>query len=106
MVASDAHAVSMLDQAGWHLAGALLVPDNITLAPPPPRSPKLNPVENVWWFLCDDHLTNRVFKGWDDIGAHCCDAWNELMDLPWRVRSIGRREWAEVVCPPPVPRSF
>jgi hypothetical protein len=25
----------------------------------------------------------------------CCDAWNELMDQPWRIRSIGRRDWAD-----------
>ena len=95
MVAADAHAVLVLDQAGWHLAGALVVPTNITLLPLPPRSPELNPVENVWQFLRDNHLSNRVFKGHDDIVAHCCDAWNGLMDQPWRIRSIGRRAWAE-----------
>lgn len=47
MVARGAHAVLLLDQAGWHLAGALNVPANITLLPLPPRSPELNPVENV-----------------------------------------------------------
>jgi transposase len=26
--------------------------------------------------------------------AHCCEAWNELMDQPWKIRSIGRRAWA------------
>ena len=46
-VASDAHAVLILDRAGWHLAGALVVPENITLLPLPPRSPELNPVEIV-----------------------------------------------------------
>jgi len=45
--------------------------------------------------LTDNWLSNRVFKGYDDIVAHCCDAWNELMDQPWRITSIGRREWAE-----------
>ena len=33
------HAVVILDQAGWHGAKALQVPDNITLLPLPPRSP-------------------------------------------------------------------
>ena len=92
-VAPGAHAVLILDQAGWHLSGRLVVPDNITLLPLPPRSPELNPVENVWQFLRDNWLSNRVFKGYDDIVAHCCEAWNELMDQPWRIRSIGRREW-------------
>jgi transposase len=95
MVAPDAHAVLLLDQAGWHLAGALVVPENITLLPLPPRSPELNPVENVWQFLRDNWLSNRVFEGYDDIVAHCCAAWNDLIDQPWRIRSIGRRQWAE-----------
>ena len=50
MVASGAHAVVMLDQAGWHMSTKLAVPDNITLLPLPSRSPELNPVENVWQF--------------------------------------------------------
>jgi putative transposase len=93
-VAPGAHAVLILDQAGWHLSHRLVVPDNITLLPLPPRSPELNPVENVWQFLRDNWLSNRVFTGYDDIVAHCCEAWNELMEQPWRIRSIGRREWA------------
>jgi hypothetical protein len=93
-VASDAHAVLILDRAGWHLAGALKVPGNITILPLPPRSPELNPVENVWQFLRDNCLSNRVFKGYEDIVAHCCAAWNDLIDQPWRIRSIGSRTWA------------
>jgi hypothetical protein len=95
MVAPDAHAVLILDQAGWHLAGALVVPQNLTLLSLPPRSPELNPVENVWQFLRDNFLSNRVFRGYDDIVAHCCAAWNDLVDQPWRIRSIGSRAWAE-----------
>jgi hypothetical protein len=91
---SSPHAVLILDQAGWHLSKDLVVPDNITRLPLPPRSPELNPVENVWQFLRDNWLSNRVFCDYDDIVAHCCEAWNELMDQPWRIRSIGRRAWA------------
>ncbi len=94
MVASDAHAVLLLDQAGWHFAGALVVPGNITLLPLPPRSPELNPVENVWQFMRDNWLSNRVFKSYDDLVDHCCDAWNKLVDQPWRIMSIGLRQWA------------
>ena len=43
----------------------------------------------------DNWLSNRVFKGYDDIVAHCCAAWNDLVDQPWRIRSIGSRDWAE-----------
>ena len=43
-----AHAVLIVDQAGWHLTPKLAIPDNITVLALPPRSPELNPVENVW----------------------------------------------------------
>jgi transposase len=50
-VAADAHAVLLLDQAGWHMSRSVVVPPNITLLPLPPRAPELNPVENVWQFM-------------------------------------------------------
>src|SRR6266481_696209 len=57
-VAPGAHAVLLLDQAGWHLSAKLDVPDNITLMPLPPKSPELNPVENIWQFIRDNWLSN------------------------------------------------
>jgi transposase len=94
VVERGAHAVVILDQAGWHMSAKLEVPSNITLLPLPPRSPELNPQENVWQFLRDNALSNRVFNSYDDIVAHCCQAWNKLIDQPWRIMSIGLREWA------------
>jgi len=37
-VTPGAHAVVVLDQAGWHKSQALKVPSNISLMPLPPRS--------------------------------------------------------------------
>ena len=93
-VAPSAHAVLLLDQAGWHGSAELAVPDNITLMPLPPRCPELNPVENVWQFMRDNWLSNRIFKSYADILDHCCFAWNRLVDQPWRIMSIGLRYWA------------
>ncbi len=89
-----AHAVLILDQAGWHLTPRLNVPDNITLLFLPPRAPELNPVENLWQFMRDNWLSNRIFQSYDDIVAHCCDAWYSLVDQPWIIMSIGMRDWA------------
>jgi transposase len=88
------HAVLILDQAGWHTTAKLIVPENITLLPLPPRSPELNPVENIWHYIRDNWLSNRVFKSYDDIVALCCEAWNNLIDRPWKIMSIGCRQWA------------
>jgi transposase len=93
-VAPGAHAVVLLDQAGWHLSTRLVVPANITLMPLPAKAPELNPVENVWQFLRENWLSNRVFRSYEDILDHCCAAWNKLTDQPWRIMSIGWRDWA------------
>jgi transposase len=48
-VSPGAHAVVLLDGAGWHkLGGQLRVPDNMSLLRLPPYSPELNPMENIW----------------------------------------------------------
>lgn len=93
-VAPRAHAVLILDGAGWHSAHDLVVPDNITLLPLPPSAPELNPVENVWQFIRDNWLGNRIFTSYDDIVDHCCDAWNRLNAQPWKIMSLGLRDWA------------
>ncbi|CCA90009.1 transposase (plasmid) [Novosphingobium sp. PP1Y] len=93
-VAPGAHAVILLDQAGWHLSGTLAVPPNITLLPLPPKCPELNPVENVWQFMRENWLSNRIFTSYDNVVDHCCHAWNKLTDQPWRIMSIGLRKWA------------
>lgn len=92
-VAHGAHAILIVDQAGWHTSPKLEVPDNITLLLPP-RSPELNPVENIWQFIRENWLSNRVFKSYDDIVALSCEAWNKLIDDPGRITSIGWRNWA------------
>ncbi len=93
-VSTSAHAILFADQAGWHTTGKLVIPPNITLLLLPPRSPELNPVENIWQFMRDNWLSNRVFKSYDDIVDLCCEAWNKLIDQPWTIMSIGQRKWA------------
>ena len=89
-----AHAVVIIDQAGWHMSPKLNIPDNITLLALPPRSPELNPMENAWQFMRDNWLSSSIFDSYDDILAHCCEAWNKLIDQPGRIMSIGMRDWA------------
>ncbi|SFK31949.1 transposase, partial [Falsiroseomonas stagni] len=95
--APGAHAVITLDGAGWHQTGGKLqVPENISLLPLPPYSPELNPVENVWQFLRQNQLSNRVYETYDAIVDACCDAWNALINDPSRITSIATRDYAQV----------
>jgi len=93
-VARGAHAVLLLDRAGWHTTTALAVPRNITLILLPSRAPELNPVENVWQHLRQTWLSNRVFETYEEIIDAACDAWNRLIAQPHTITSIGSREWA------------
>ena len=93
-VAPGKHAVLLLDQAGWHMSDRLVVPPNVTLVPLPPKCPELNAMENVWQFMRDNWLSNRVFQSHEAIVDHCCHARNRLVDQPWRIMSLGLRDWA------------
>ncbi len=88
-VAKGAHAVLLLDRAGWHTTAKLAVPKNISLIFLPSRSPELNPVENIWQYLRANWLSNRVFDTYDDIIDAACDAWNRLVDQPRTITSSG-----------------
>jgi hypothetical protein len=96
-VERGAHAILILDGAGWHQTGGkLIVPENITLLPLPPYAPELNPMENVWEYLRGNKLCALVWDNYDAIVQACRDAWRFLVDDPARIRSIGTREWAYV----------
>jgi putative transposase len=95
-VAKAAHAVLLLDRAGWHTTAALTVPRNITMILLPSRAPELNPVENIWQYLRQNWLSNRVFDGYDAIIDAACEAWRKLIAQPQTITSIGMRDWAHV----------
>jgi hypothetical protein len=61
-VTAGVHAILILDKAGWHGAKDLELPGNISLLPLPPRAPELNSQENIWQFMRQNWLSNRVFK--------------------------------------------
>ena len=95
-VAPGAHAVLVMDGAGWHTSGGLAVPSNISLLKLPPYAPELNPVENVWQFLRQNKLAHRLYDTYGAIVDACCEAWNSFVNAPDTIRSITSRTWARV----------
>ena len=95
-VEKGAHAVLLLDRAGWHTTGKLDMPKNITPILLPSRAPELNPVENVWQYLRQNWLSNRVFENYDAIIDAACHAWRNLIAQPETIKSIGMRNWAHI----------
>jgi len=93
-VAPDAHAVVLLDGAGWHIAHDLEVPANLTLLPLPPYSPELNAIERLWQVMRATVLSHRLFTDTKHIIDACCRAWNALIRQPGRIRSTCGYPWA------------
>ncbi len=62
----DKKIMLIWDQAGWHKANSLKVPENIILTLPP-YSPVLNPVEKLWQWLKKHVCRNRLFAYLDDL---------------------------------------
>lgn len=92
-VADDAHAVIVLDGAGWHTANDLRMPANLTLVRLPPYSPELNPVEKLWQHLRERSLSHRVLPDYEAVIAAACDAWNRLIAEPGRIASLTSFPW-------------
>ncbi len=87
-IAKDEHVVMVLDQAGWHGSGTLVVPSNVTLLALPPYSPELNPVERLWLHLKERYLSHRLHTNDDAIVDAACDAWNRLKADAGRIKSL------------------
>jgi transposase len=85
---AEMHAVMVLDRAGWHVSAKLKVPGNVTLIHLPPKSPQLNPAENLWHYLRSHYWSNRLYKTWDDLKAAAIDAWRRVCLVPEIIRSI------------------
>ena len=96
-VAEGAHALLVLDGAGWHGSKALCIPENITLLLLPPYAPELNPIENVWAYLRANRLAISVFETCDEIVTQCCDAWNFFAGDIEAIKSITSRDYAKAV---------
>ena len=84
----DVHAAMVLDRAGWHTAAALKIPANVTLIPLPPKSPELNPVENLWHYLRSHYWSNRLYPTWAELKDAAIAAWRAVCLVPALVSSV------------------
>jgi V8-like Glu-specific endopeptidase len=85
---SNYFIVMQIDQAGWHHAKNLVIPENIRLIKQPPYSPELNPVEHVWDEIREKYFHNRIFPSLDLLVEKLCHALNTLTDNAPRVKSM------------------
>lgn len=83
----------VMDQAGWHIAGDLQVPDNMRLLLLPPYSPELNPAEHLWKSIRQDCFANHVFKDLCAVERALVQGLVELEANPQRTQSMAGFSW-------------
>ena len=60
---------------------------------PHPKTAELNAAENIWQFMRQTYLSNRVFATGTGIVDAACEAWNALLAESGRIKSIATRRW-------------
>jgi hypothetical protein len=96
-VAPGAHALLIMDRAGWHCASDLVMPENITAVFLPPYSPELNAIERLWLYLKERFLSHRLWSDYDAIVDAVCKAWQRVTSDSGRIKSLCSMEWAKTV---------
>ncbi len=96
-VAPGAHALLIMDRAGWHCANDLIMPENITAAFLPPYSPELNAIERLWLYLKERFLSHRLWSDYDAIVDAVCKAWQRVTSDTGRIKSLCSMKWAAQV---------
>ena len=79
------------DNAIWHKAKALVIPENIRFFYIPPRTPELNPIEQIWKEIRKRGFKNKIFKTLNNVVLHLCDILNSLTNDS--IKSITGRDW-------------
>jgi transposase len=92
-IAADVHVVMIWDQAGYHTSGLLKTPENVTLLSLPPKSPELNPIENLWHYLRSHHWSNRAYEDYNALELAAGDAWHKSCLNPELMKTVCAVHW-------------
>ena len=65
---ADRIIILVLDNAGWHTAPGMAVPEGIRLVYLPPYSPELQPAETLWVHV-DEPIVNKHFDTLTELDA-------------------------------------
>lgn len=79
-------AVLVLDGAGWHTSGQLILPDGIDLVFLPPASPELQPAERLW-SLIDEPVANRAVADLDALEDILATRCQQLVSDPQTIQA-------------------
>jgi transposase len=89
----DDYILLVMDNAAWHHAKTLQIPESIELFPLLPYTPELNPIEMIWDELREKGFRNEIFSSLEKVVDRLCDEVVELANDTKRVASITHRQW-------------
>lgn len=84
--------VLVLDGAGWHRSGKLVIPEGIDLVFLPPNSPELQPAERVWP-LINEPVANRTFPDLNELEAVLIERCQTLRTEPSKIAALTHYWW-------------
>ena len=89
----------VLDNAGWHGAAGLKIPDGIRLVFLPPYSPELQPAETLW-ALVDEPIVNRHIATIEELEEKIANQCIALAEQPEKLQTrIGFHWWPKRISP-------
>ena len=83
----------LMDQAGWHKAKELKIPQNMRLVWLPAYSPQCNPVEHLWDEIREKWFANKVFDSMAAVEDILMDALVTLENDEKKVAGIAGFDW-------------
>lgn len=89
----DEYIIMVMDQAGWHKAKDLIIPENMRLVWLPPYSPQCNPVEHIWDEIREKYFVNLVFEDMNAVENTLADALISLEMDQKKVFGLTSFEW-------------
>lgn len=95
---SDEFIMMFMDQAGWHRAKALKIPENMSLVWLPAYSPQCNPVEHLWEEIREKWFENKVFDSLDSVEDTLVTALATLEKDKKKVLGLTGFDWIVSIC--------
>lgn len=89
---SDKQILLVIDGAGWHRSGDLVIPEGIHLEFLPAYSPELQPAERLWQ-MADEPLVNQAFDSLDALEDKLERRCRMLMAMKSEIKAITHFHW-------------
>lgn len=83
----------LMDQASWHKAQKLKIPQNMRLVWLPAYSPQCNPVEHIWDEIREKWFANKVFDSMAAVEDILMDALVALENDKKKIAGIAGFDW-------------